>query len=174
MTYSRIFIGLQFCLTIVLIGCAITIGRQTRFIRTTDLGFDKENLLYLENVTENAGLPGLRDKLMAVPGVEMVSFTAGTPYNGGNNNTSSADEWEFSAQIFEADSMFLPILGLEKISETDAASDSKGMVAWLNETASANCRRFPPRTTTGLWEPTPLPARCATSTSIACNDPSLL
>jgi putative ABC transport system permease protein len=150
MTYSRIFIGLQFCLTMVLIGCALTIERQTRFMRTTDLGFDKENLLYLENVTENNGLPGLRDKLMAVPGVEMVSFTAGTPYNGGNNNTSSADEWEFSAQIFEADSMFLSILGLEKISETDAVSDSKGMVAWLNETAVRELSSIPAEDHDGL------------------------
>ncbi len=144
MTYSRLFIGLQLGLTIVLIGCALTIGRQTRFVRTTDLGFDKQNLIYLENVVENSGLPGLRDRLMQIPGVEMVSFTAGTPLDGGNNNTTDIGEgWELSAQIFEADSMFLPILGLEKVSETGTAPDSKGVRAWLNETAVRELSSIP-------------------------------
>ncbi len=144
MTYSRLFIGLQFCLTIVLIGCALTIGRQTRFVRTTDLGFDKADLVYLENVTNSAGLAGLRDRLMQIPGVEMVSFTAGTPLDGGNNNTTNIDEgWELSTQIFKADSLFLPILGLEKVSETGVAPDSKGVRAWLNETAVRELSSIP-------------------------------
>ncbi len=144
MTYSRLFIGLQFCLTMVLIGCAVTIGRQTRFVRTTDLGFDKSNLIYLENMTGKAGLAGLRDRLMRVPGVEMVSFTAGTPVNGGNNNTTNIDEgWEFSVQIFEADTMLLSILGIKKVSETGAMPDSKGIRAWLNETAERELSLIP-------------------------------
>ncbi|MDR2912704.1 MAG: FtsX-like permease family protein [Alistipes sp.] len=135
MVYSRLFIGLQFCLTIVLIGSAVTIVRQTQFMRTTDLGFDKEHLIYLENVNDDA-LPGLRDRLMQVPRVEMVSMAGGTPLDGGNNNTVRGDDGvDIAFQIFTGDSLYLSILGLELVRETGFGTDSAGVTTYINETA---------------------------------------
>jgi putative ABC transport system permease protein len=134
MVYSRLFIGLQFCLTIVLIGCALTIERQTRFMRTTDLGFDKQNLLYFDNTLSLEQQPGLRDRLMAIPGVEMVSFTDGTPVNGGNNNTNTYEDGTLiSFQVILGDSLLFPILGIDVLSRTGNAADS---ALWINQTAA--------------------------------------
>jgi putative ABC transport system permease protein len=134
MIYSRLFIGLQFCLTIVLLGCAITVGWQTRFLRNAPLGFDSEQLIYLENRTSKSRLPGLRDRLMQIPGVKMVSFTTGDPIDAGNNRTSrNEDGTTVSFQLFESDSLFFPILGIEKVYETGIRADS---AVWINQTAA--------------------------------------
>jgi putative ABC transport system permease protein len=141
MTYSRLFIGFQFCLTIVLIGCAITIGRQTKFMRTMELGFDKENLLYFDNTVGLEKLSGLRDRLMSVPGVEMVSFTGGTPVNGGNNNTNSYEDGTvIGFQVFLGDSLLLDILDIEVLSRTGNVADT---ALWINQTA-ARMLNLPP------------------------------
>jgi putative ABC transport system permease protein len=134
MVYSRLFIGLQFCLTIILIGCALTIHRQTSFMRTSDLGFDKQNLLTFDNNLSLEQLPGFRDRLMQIPGVEMVSFSDGTPVNGGNNNTNNYDDGSTIAfQVFLGDSLLFPILGVEVLSRTGNAADS---ALWINQTAA--------------------------------------
>jgi putative ABC transport system permease protein len=131
MVYSRIFIGVQYAITIVLLGCALTILMQTRYMRTTDLGFAKENIITMDNTVAGPRAPGLRDRLMKVPGVEAVSFTRGTPLSGGNNNTVRyEDGTSVSFQELHVDSLFWQIMGIEKISETGNAAPG---AVWVNE-----------------------------------------
>ena len=136
MVYSRILITFQYMITIVLLGCAMTIMRQTSFMRTTDLGFDKENLVYLDNknaAVKPEGYAGLRDKLMTIPGVQQVSFAAGTPLDGGNNNTDG-DSYSkpVSWQTFKGDSTYMDILGFRKLRETGIKDQD---AYWINEAA---------------------------------------
>lgn len=133
MIYSKLLIGLQFCLTIVLIGCTLIVGRQVHYMRTTPLGFDKEQLIFLENVTPRDQLPGLREHLLRVPGVEVVSFTAGSPFDGGNNMTVTYDDGQvISFQQFIVDTFFMDMMKLEVLSRTGFAGDS---AMWINQQA---------------------------------------
>jgi len=131
MVYSRIFICIQYTITIILLGCALTIMRQTYFMRTTDLGFERHNVIVMDNMLNPDRLPGLRDRLMQISGVEAVSFTAGTPIDGGNNHTVNyEDEKSVSFQSFEVDSVFWQIMNIEEISRTGSTSPN---AVWVNQ-----------------------------------------
>ncbi len=134
MVYSRILIAFQYCITIVLLGCTLTIIYQTHFMRTTNLGFDKENIVYLDNVIyKSSTLSAFRDQLMRVKGVEMVSFTAGTPIDGGNNQTVSyKDRAPISFQMFVVDSVFFKMFHIQTLHETGI---KEKRALWLNEAA---------------------------------------
>ncbi len=133
MVYSRVLIVFQYCITIVLLGCAVTIMRQTKFMRTTDLGFNKENVVWMDCVLGNEKLAGLRDRLEQIPGVEAVSYCSGCPSDGGNNNTITYESGQtVSFQIFFGDSLYMDMLGIEVLRST-GIKDSKA--CYLNETA---------------------------------------
>ncbi len=132
MVYSRILIVFQYCITIVLLGCTLTIMRQTHFMRTTDLGFDKENLIYIKYSTwpERQGV--LRDRLMRIDGVQDVSFTRGTVMDDGNNFVMMADNGESTNfRILEVDTAFFRMMGLTEDTLFTAPSPRP---VWINRT----------------------------------------
>ncbi len=134
MTYSRLFIGLQFLLTIVLIGCAITIRRQTDYMLNKDLGFHHSQLVMMENSVFAQNVPGLRERLLQIPGVERVAFTQGHPLGNGNNTTVRREDVgkNYSVREFMGDEGFLDLFEIEIASRTGNMADS---AVWLNETA---------------------------------------
>ncbi len=143
MTYSRLFIGLQFLLTIVLIGCAMTIRKQTEYMMTKDLGFDGRQLIHLENTVYAENIPGLRDRLMQVAGVEKVAFSIGSPVTSGDNITATNDgEKPLTFRMFWGDEEFMELFGIEVVSRTGNAADS---AAWINQ-AAMKMLEFTPET----------------------------
>lgn len=60
MVYNKILIGFQYLITIVLLGCTLTMSRQIDMMLHADLGFDTANKLYLSipdlNPGQSAGL----------------------------------------------------------------------------------------------------------------------
>ncbi|WP_300829601.1 ABC transporter permease [uncultured Rikenella sp.] len=134
MVYSKILIAFQYCITIALIGCTITVIRQTNFMMKTDLGYRHDYLLTCDNMTENAAeRAAVRSQLMAIPGVEQVAFVAGTPADGGNNNSARDKEGrQHSFQMFVGDSTYMEMMGFEVLHRTGVVSD-RGV--WINETA---------------------------------------
>lgn len=133
--YSKILISFQYCVAITLIICTLVVWRQTDFMRNYKLGFDKENVVWLESKI-SAGVKGaLRNELEQVPGVKMVSFVQGTPIDGGNNQTMTnyaGTGKQISFQQFKVDSNFFKMLDI-RITPTGVAYDPTGV--WLNETA---------------------------------------
>ena len=134
MVYSKILIAFQYAITIALIGCTITVIRQTNFMMKTDLGYRHDYLLTCDNVAGNAAeQAAVRSQLMAIPGVEQVAFVAGTPTDGGNNNSFTDKEGrQHSFQMFIGDSAYMKLMGFEILHRTGVASD---WGVWINETA---------------------------------------
>lgn len=131
MVYSKVLITFQYVITIVLIGCTIIIFRQMKFM-TSDVGYEHEGIVVMTNTMGNK-IYGLRDILMTIPGVELVSFTQGTP--GGedtNNQTGKVGDNIFSFQVLGGDSLMLELFGIEIISETGIADND---AVYLNEYA---------------------------------------
>ena len=75
---------------------------------------------------------GLRNQLLAIPGVKRVSFVAGSPIDGGNNNSFTYKNKPVSFQTFIVDSSFFPMMQM-KITPTGVAYSKKGV--WLNRAA---------------------------------------
>lgn len=110
--YTKVLITFQYTVAIVLLICSAFIVLQIRYMKNFDLGFAKDNILILDNVLNPEQLPGFRDKLMTISGVEKVSFAAGTPIDGGNNNSFDYHGTPMSFQVFEADTAFFDIFGI--------------------------------------------------------------
>jgi putative ABC transport system permease protein len=111
--YSKVLISFQYIIAIALLIYSAFIVKQTGFLMNSDLGFNRNNLFVMENTLNGERLPGLRDKLMTIPGVEKVSFAAGTPLDGGNNNSFEFHGEPVSFQVFVVDSVFFDIFGIQ-------------------------------------------------------------
>ena len=135
MVYNKILIGFQYLITIVLLGCTLTMSRQIDMMLHADLGFDTANKLYLSIPDLNPGQSaGLKNQLLQIAGVENVALVRGVPMLGSNNTSDTWHDRPISIQRFEGDSSYLKIMGF-RILRDNRTDDRKAI--WLNETANA-------------------------------------
>ena len=133
MVYNKILIGFQYLITIVLLGCTLTMSRQIDMILHADLGFDTANKLYLSIPDLNPGQSaGVKNQLLQIAGVENVALVRGVPMLGSNNTSDTWHDQPISIQRFEGDSSYLKIMGF-RILRDNRTDDRKAI--WLNETA---------------------------------------
>ena len=133
MVYNKILIGFQYLITIVLLGCTLTMSRQINMMLHADLGFDTANKLYLSMPDLNPGQSaGLKNRLVQIAGVEDVALARGVPMFGFNNTSDTWHDRPISIQRFEGDSSYLKIMGF-RILRDNRTDDRKAI--WLNETA---------------------------------------
>ena len=111
-TYGKILICFQYTVSIVLIICTLVIIRQTNYLRNYNLGFNKENVIWLQNNISPFQMEALRSEFMRLPGVKFVSFVQGSPLDGGNNNTFESEGHLVSFQVFKVDSFFFKIMDI--------------------------------------------------------------
>lgn len=74
-----LYIGLQFFVSIILIISVFVVYKQLQYALKKDLGFEKENILFIAD----SAIPGrkdvLKNEMQKVPGVESVSASFGLP-----------------------------------------------------------------------------------------------
>ncbi|WP_234573169.1 ABC transporter permease [Rhodohalobacter sp. 614A] len=78
--FRSVLVVTQFAISIALISCMIIVYTQLDFMRTKDLGFDKENIVVLpvsEQITSN--YENIRERLLGHPGVLNVSLASRVP-----------------------------------------------------------------------------------------------
>ncbi len=135
MVYSNLFIGLQLCITIVLLCGTITIARQVRYMKGSDLGFNKEYIVACDfgNTFSRSDKEPLRTELATIPGVEAISFCTGYPTVYGNNQMFDDREGvTHDFNRYQVDTAFMKMLGLRILHRT-GVTDADAV--WLNETA---------------------------------------
>lgn len=78
-----VLVILQFVFSIAIIYSTSTIYRQLRYIQLKGVGFDKENLLVLENASElEPRSEEFRKKLLEFPEIDDVTFSSSVPGKG--------------------------------------------------------------------------------------------
>jgi predicted permease len=83
----RVLVVFQYTVAIILIIGSITIQRQMNFIRSSDLGFDRENIIRIPMNTEiRSRYDGFKDALLRNPGILNVTAANNTPTHVGNIN----------------------------------------------------------------------------------------
>jgi len=78
--FRSVLVITQFAISIALISCMIIVYSQLDFMRTKDLGFDKENVAVLpvsEQITSNYEI--IRERLLSHPGILNVSLASRVP-----------------------------------------------------------------------------------------------
>lgn len=137
MVYSKMLITFQYGITIVLIGCTITIGRQLDFMRHSDLGFDSEHIVICKNRFTASQRDAVRGELMSIPGVMAVSFAFAAPGVGAHNGYYGHFDTEgklHDLRGFDGDTAFLTVLGIRPTQETGRRGPN-GRQVWLTDAA---------------------------------------
>ena len=132
------FIFFQFTISMVLILCSFIIGKQLYFIRHTDTGIDRDNMVMVRYGNNLHHYTAFKKEIERLPGINRVSTALYPMYEGYNilsmKEPGSDKEWELN--FFNVDNDFISVLGLEwKDKPTDETMlFAKGHVV-LNEAA---------------------------------------
>lgn len=133
MVYNKILIGFQYLITIVLLGCTLTMSRQIDMMLHADLGFDTANKLYLSIQNMNGyQASGLKNRLLQIAGVENISRVRGVPMFANNNSSGVWHNKPIHLEIFEGDSTYVGLMGFRKIQDNRNFAQN---AIWLNRTA---------------------------------------
>ncbi|HVU53636.1 MAG TPA: ABC transporter permease [Puia sp.] len=134
----------QFVVSIVLIVGTIVVSKQVNYIRTKDLGYDKDNLLYIPLEGDlNGKYNPFKQEVLALPGVRSVSHIGDPPTN--ITSATWGIDWEGkdpnSKPTFgdeEVNYDFARTMGIQVLQghdfRKDMATDSIGYI--LNEEAA--------------------------------------
>jgi putative ABC transport system permease protein len=131
----------QFSISISLVICMITIIKQQDYLQTKDLGFDRENILVIQNADELKGnLTLFRNELEQESDVVSTSLSSRTPastsfwlYTYQTNGMSDAVTYN----TIPADEKYLTTFGMTLLQgrNFDPRTDTDTTVAILNESA---------------------------------------
>ena len=134
----------QFFIAICLITGTIVVYEQMKFIQTTKLGYDKEQLLVLNNSWALGNKERVyRDQLLNDPRIENVTISGYKPVGPSNNNNALAYPEGQENQLmntleYQIDEQYIPTLGMQLITGRNFSpampTDSQAMI--INETAA--------------------------------------
>ena len=141
----NLLVVFQFSTSIILIIGTIVIYRQLNHIQTSQIGFQKDQVL----VVENSGLPNqsresVKSEIEQLADVKSASFAGYLPVSDSSRNdttfsteTVMTETNGFNMQIWRVDYNYISTMGMEIIEgrnfSREFGSDSLGMI--LNETA---------------------------------------
>ncbi len=139
---KTLLVGLQFFITIGLVAGSVVINDQMQFMRSKDLGFDREQVIALQVQGEALAekYPLARQRFLQNPYVKNVT-SSGNLFDGQNGSVPVTDrqneEGDFRVSLFAGNYDFVKTTGLELIEGRDFseefANDSSGFI--LNEAA---------------------------------------
>lgn len=122
--YSKVLITFQYTVAFTLLVCCLFILKQTYFMMNYDMGFNHSSIFIMDNIVLDKQIPALKNKLLSVPGVDAVSFSAGTPLDAGNNWSFEKDGESHSFQVFSIDSSFFDVYNIHVEYNGFSAPDS--------------------------------------------------
>jgi putative ABC transport system permease protein len=134
----------QFSISIILIIATLIIQQQMHFILTKKLGFDKDQVLILQDThTLGEQVTAFKNELVQLPHIKHATLSGYLPLEGAarNGNPFWADgarepEEGIGAQIWSVDHDYLPALGIDLVAgrnfNVEMASDSQAVI--INQT----------------------------------------
>ena len=129
-TYSKVLIGFQFTVVIILLISTIIISNQTTFMSKHDLGFNHNNIVKLDFNIKTSEKKALKSEFMKIPGVKRVSYVSGSPVDGGNNLSFIYKDKPVSFQTFVVDSEFFKMMDIH-VKPSGVVEEKNGI--WLNK-----------------------------------------
>lgn len=135
----------QFVISILVIICTSIMDSQIEYMRNTDLGFKKDNVLLLgiEDSVVSASIPAMQKRLTKYNNIESATYAYGRPGLGVGNQVFMVEkddgmtQQEFST-IF-AGPNYLETMGIELLKGRDFVEDSEADVSFayiINESAA--------------------------------------
>ena len=137
----RSLVVLQFAISQVLIICTIIAISQMNFVRTADLGFNKEAILLIQGSSDTAVVnryAAFGENLLQMPEVNSVSFASDVPSSENNSGTNFAfnrkpDE-QFTLFLKFGDADYFKTFGLNFVAGTGYPKSDTITDVVINET----------------------------------------
>jgi len=83
----------QFAISIIVLIVTVVVQSQLRFMDNKDLGYDKNNLLHLNDISWDGKSDAFKQEALAIPGVQSATITTWYPASGGGGYmTMSVDD----------------------------------------------------------------------------------
>jgi putative ABC transport system permease protein len=137
----NVLVTIQFVISMVLIICALVVKHQLEHMQAKQLGFDKENVLVIDNADKLSSLAGFVNSLKLIPFVHSAATASTKPldeYEGLAITTQPGKEDQKLVNFSEVDHDFLKVMKYEFISgrnfSEDIPPDSDAVI--LNERAA--------------------------------------
>jgi len=164
----KTLVVVQFTLSALLIICTLIVFRQTKYLNSKDLGFNKEQILYFQLrdslMTNHLTLETFKSELKNLPNVISVTSGYGLPGDqfAGDGVKIGPENKEHAANVFIADEDYIKTLGLRIIAGRDFSREMPTDVKEafiINETAVKDFNFGTPEKAIGQpvnwdeWEP---------------------
>ena len=138
----------QFSLAVILISVSIIVYKQVQFIRTKDLGFDRNNIVEIDlrgGIQKN--IEAFKAEASRYPGI--VSISATTDYPFSVDNTTSDPVWPGKNQdevipfkIITADANLIPMLNIEILEGRNFSESKSDTANYIVNEAAAKAMRL--------------------------------
>jgi putative ABC transport system permease protein len=141
-SFRKVLVVVQFSFSIILITSTIIIGKQLKYIREKDLGYDKENVFSFHMRSINDHYLAVVDELLKQPGILGVTESGVkliNTYSGSEDvdwDGKRADQRSFGIFQMPVERNFLQVMGMKLAAGkgfTGSPADSGNFI--LNETA---------------------------------------
>lgn len=121
----KVLMVFQFVISLIMIVGSIVIYRQINHVKNTSIGFQKENVIRLKTNDKKAfeNAQSFKEELLAIPGVEKISFCYGVPGEVGHGMTATIDGEDINMRLLECDNEFVEVMGLEMASGRSFSSE---------------------------------------------------
>jgi len=144
--FRKVLVVVQFAFSVILVTGTIVIGNQLKYMRSKQLGYDKENVLSLWTINMSSHFDAIKTELLKQPGVSDVTWASVNIINyGGQTGDNSWDGKENGETLMlspmNVDKNFIPFFKMQLLKGsgfTGDASDSTHFI--LNEAAVAAAR----------------------------------
>lgn len=144
--FRSVLVVFQFFTSIVLIICTIVIFRQLNFIQTKSLGFNKEQVLIIDDAYAlNNNAEAFKNEVLRIPGVVSGTYSSFLPVSNSSRNDNTF--WSqptidtksgFNTQVWRVDYDYFATMGMQiaegRAFSKDFGGDSTAVV--INETTA--------------------------------------
>lgn len=90
--FRKALVIFQFALSVILITSTIIVSRQMAYVQSKNLGYDRENLIYVPmNGELTPRYSAFKDEALSMPGIQSITRTSSTPTN--IQNSTGAVQW---------------------------------------------------------------------------------
>jgi putative ABC transport system permease protein len=139
--FRKILVVIQFAFSVILITGTIVIGNQLKYIRSKQLGYDKENVFSLRTINMGSHFDAVKADLLKQPGISNVTWASVNIINyGGQTGDNSWDGKENGETLMlspmNVDKDFISFFKMQLLEGsgfTGTATDSMHFI--LNEAA---------------------------------------
>jgi len=136
--FARVFIFLQYFISVGLLVCTLVIVRQLHYLKNQDVGFDRENIVVLNVDFPMSKIHALKTRLLDNPAVEEVSMSDRNFVSGSSASTLKTKNGEMiRTRILRVDEDYVATLGLELLEGRNFRETQPGdtvPVVLVNET----------------------------------------